>query len=323
MDSLLSLRAAAGTGFLNDQRIKHLFIGQRRDQGTEENEVAVTFHGPRTGLASLLANAGSGGAAEYLSSDAIAAIYISTREPQQLLEELLAQIYRSEPSFQSHLAEAEARLGISLTNDLARAFGTESAFAIEGFSLSGPVWVLAAMVNDPTALESSLRRLTEIWNAEMERSGQAARIRLEQEVIEGRAWNVMSVPPSPLSVTWTCDHAYLVAGPDRGTVTRAIGIRSGGSPLVWSPSFQQQLPASAGLHPSGFAWLNTQGALQKLASLMPYPSVQKLIAERDPILLVFSGATEQIRAVSRTRISGLLMDLVLLQGLGRVGAEKQ
>jgi hypothetical protein len=321
MDSLLP--SGDADAFVNAQQIKHVFLAQRRGQGAEENEVAVTFHGPRAGLASILANEGSGGASEYLSSDAIAAFYVSTREPRQLLEEILAQLFPSEPSFQSSLDQAEARLGISLTNDLAGAFGTESAFSIEGFSLTGPVWVLAAVVNDSSTLETSLRRLTEICNAEMESTGQGARIALEQEVVDGRAWSSISIPPSPLSATWTYDRGYLVAGSDRGAVMRALGIRNGGSSLIWSPSFQQQLPASAGLHPSGFAWLNTQGALQKLATLMPNPAIQKLIAERDPILVVFNGSTEQIRAVSRTRLSGLVMNMLLLRGAGRTIAETQ
>ena len=98
---------------------------------------------------------------------------------------------------------------------------------------------------------------------------------------------------------------------------RAIATRNGGSPLVWSAAFQQQLPSSAGLHPSAFAWLNTKGALQGFAALVPNPALQKLIAERDPILVVFNGTTEQIHAASRTRLSGLIMDMMLLESLSR------
>jgi hypothetical protein len=122
---------------------------------------------------------------------------------------------------------------------------------------------------------------------------------------------------SPLSVTWTYDRGYMVAASDRGTALRALAIRDGGSPLVWSSAFQQQLSASIGLHPSGFVWLNTKGAFQNFAALVSNPTIQKLIAERDPILVLFSGDTEQIRAVSRTRLSGIIMDIMLLQGLSR------
>jgi hypothetical protein len=323
MESLLSSRETIGTEFMNAQQMKHVFLEQRKSSGAEENEIAVTFKGPRVGLASWLASSGSGGAAEYLSSDAVAAIYVSTREPQQLIEELIAQLSQTEPMLQSNLAQAEEKLGISLTNDLARAFGTESAFALEGFSITGPVWVLAALVNDPPTLETSIRRLVDISNAELARTGQTGQIYIDREVVDGREWTALTFASSKLSVTWTYDRGYLVAGSDRGAVIRALGIRNGGSPLIWSTTFQQQLPASTGLHPSGFAWLNTKGALQNLAVLIPSPAIQKLVAERDPILVIFDGATEQIRAVSRTRLSGLLMNVALLQGLGRTSSESQ
>jgi hypothetical protein len=78
---------------------------------------------------------------------------------------------------------------------------------------------------------------------------------------------------------------------------------------------------SAGLHPSGFVWLNTKGTLEGVARLVQNPALQKLIAERDPILVLLTGATEQIRAVSRTRLSGMVVNMMLLQGIGRVRAE--
>ena len=51
------------------------------------------------------------GAAEYLPADALAAGYVSTREPLQLFEELTAQITRSEPDFERGLATMDEKLG--------------------------------------------------------------------------------------------------------------------------------------------------------------------------------------------------------------------
>jgi hypothetical protein len=92
---------------------------------------------------------------------------------------------------------------------------------------------------------------------------------------------------------------------------------------VWSPEFLGQLPSSAGLHPSAFGWLNAKGALGLLSAFSANPAVAELVAGRDPILVVFDGSPEQIHAASRTRISGLIMDLMLLQNLGRVTAGQQ
>jgi hypothetical protein len=118
-------------------------------------------------------------------------------------------------------------------------------------------------------------------------------------------------------VTWTYDGGYMVVASDRGTAERAIATRNGGSALVWSPAFQGQLPASAGIHPSAFAWLNTKGALGMFSALSRSEAVTALLAERDPVLVVFDGKPEQIHAASRTRVSGAIIDAMLLESLSR------
>jgi hypothetical protein len=322
MDSILSMTRSAQAQFLSAQPIKHFFVAQRKPQGVEENELTVSFKGPRTGLASILASTGSGGAAEYLPNDSIIAVYAATRQPQQLFEGITDQLSKLLPVFRNNIADPESQIGISFSNDLLRAIGTESAFAIEGISTTGPVWTLALLVNDSSMLDATIRKLANSINGESEREGKAERVMIEEEAIDGRTWMTMKISARPFAVTWTYDRGYLVAASDRGAAARAIATRNGGSPLVWSPAFQQQLSASAGLHPSGFAWLNTKGTLSSFASLVPNPVIRKLIAERDPLLVTFSGTTEQIRVVSRTRLSGMVMNL-LLQGLGGARAGSQ
>jgi hypothetical protein len=311
MDSLLSFNGMP-TQVAAAQQLKHIILEQR-SAGIEENEIAVSFKGPRKGLASFLASNGSGGAAEYLSRDVIAAIYVSTREPRQMFEELTALIARSQPQFPSNLAKTESTLGVHFANDFASAVGTEASLSLDGISLNGFVWTLAVLLNDPPALDQFIRRMVDGCNAEFARSGQTQRITIEQEVADGRTWTTMKFDQPSLTITWTYDRGYLVAASDRGGAMRAIATRNGGSPLIWSPAFQQQMPGSIGLHPSGFFWLNTKGTLQGLAALVQDPTIKKLIAERDPILVAFSASMEQIRTVSRTRFSGLILDLLQLQ----------
>jgi hypothetical protein len=172
-------------------------------------------------------------------------------------------------------------------------------------------------VNNPLAIDNSVRRLVEIINTDLASPDPAKLITLAQENVDGRTWMTLKSGMAPLPITWTYDNGYLVAASDRGTVLRAIASRSGGTPLVWSSAFQQQLPSSSGLHPSAFAWLNTKGAFQGLASLVSNSVMQQLISERDPILVVWNGTSEQIHVASRTRISGLIMDVMLLENLSR------
>jgi hypothetical protein len=297
--------------------VKYVFFEQRAPTGAEENEVTLAFEGTRTGMASWLADAGSGQAAEYIPADALLAGYVSTREPLQMFEELTSRITQAEPDFANGISSLEEKLGAGFVANLTAAVGTEAALALTGFSVGGPTWVMASVANNPSVIDSSLLKLMEAFNAELDADEQAARISFTQEVANGRTWNTLKPGGIPLGVTWTFDAGYMVAASDRAAAERAIATRHGGLQLVWSPDFLAQLPSSAGLHPSAFAWLNTRGAFAMLAPLVSNPSLSHLMSGRDPILVVFDGSAERIHAASRTRISGLIMDLMLMESLGR------
>jgi hypothetical protein len=296
--------------------MKYIFLEQRAPAGAVENEVTLAFQGPRTGMGSWLADAGSGGAAEYLPADALVAGYLSTREPLQLFEEFSAQITRTVPEFQRSLARVDEKLGTGFVQNLAGALGTEGALALTGLSTAGPTWVMASVANNPSVIDGSLQKMVDTFNAELAPEDQAKRIELSQESANGRTWNTIKPGGLPIAMTWTYDQGYIVAGSDRASAERAIATRNSGAQLVWSPEFLGQLPSSAGLHPSAFAWLNPKGALGILAALTTNPAVTELVSGREPILVVFDGTPEQIHAASRTRISGLIMDLMLIQNLG-------
>jgi len=300
--------------------MKYLFLEQRAPAGAEENEVTLAFQGTRTGMGSWLADAGSGGAAEYLPPDALLAGYVSTREPLQLFEELTAQLTKLGPDFEHNMATMDEKLGAGFIKNLTAALGTEAAVAVTGLSVSGPTWVTASLTNNPAVIDSSLQKLVETANAELGPDEQGKRIVFAQESAGGRTWSTIKAGGLPFGITWTYDRGYMIAGSDRAAAERAIATRNGGSPLVWSPDFLAQLPSSAGLHPSAFGWLNTKGALGFLSALAPSPALRELAAGRDPLLVVFDGTAEQIHAASRTRITGLIMDVMLLQRLGQSGA---
>jgi hypothetical protein len=297
--------------------VKYIFVEQRAPAGVEENEVTLVFQGERTGLASGLANAGSGGAAEYLPADAVLAGYVSTREPWQLFQEFTALMTKHDESFDADMAQVGEKLGAGFLDNLTAAMGTESAFALNGFSVDGPVWVMAGLANDPPVIDRSLQKLVETFNAELAPDEQAKRIVFGQENAGGRVWNTLKVGGFPFGVTWTYDRGYMVAASDRASAERAIATRNGGAQLVWSSDFLGQLPSSAGMHPSAFGWLNTKGALGAFSGLARNPALTRLLAERNPVLVVFDGTAEQIHAASRTRLSGLVLDAMLLESLSQ------
>lgn len=297
--------------------MQYVFLEQRAPTGAEENEVTLVFKSARTGIASWLADSGSGGAAEYVPSDALVATYVSTREPWQVFKDLSTFLTKENASFESDLAKAEGTLGAGFVDGLTRAMGTEAAFAFTGVSVNGPAWMFAGLVNDAATIDSSLKKLVDALNAELAREGQADRIVLTQEAAGGRTWTTMKPSRLPFGITWTYDGGYMIAASDRGTAERAIATRQSGTALVFSPAFLGQLPSSAGLHPSAFAWLNPTGALGMVSALTQNPALTAILSKRDPVLVVVDGTPEQIHAASRTRLSGLMMDVMMLESLGR------
>ena len=188
-------------------------------------------------------------------------------------------ITKAEPDFATGLATLDEKLGAGFVQNLTSGVGTEAAFAVTGLSTSGPTWVLAIVANNQWLIDSSVAKLVEAFNAELGPDEQGKRIVFEQESANGRTWNTLKPGGLPLGITWTYDAGYMVAASDRAVAERAIATRNGGSQLVWSPDFLGQLPSSAGLHPSGFAWLNTKGAFATLAPLAPSPAFAELMAE--------------------------------------------
>jgi hypothetical protein len=152
-------------------------------------------------------------------------------------------------------------------------------------------------------------------NSELGAGEQDKRCVLTWENAGGRRWNTLRAGSLPIGVTWTYEGGYMVSASDRGSAERAIATRYGGTALVWTSAFQNQLPASAGIHPSAFAWVNTKGALGIFSTLTQNPAAASLLAERDPVLVVFDGKLEQIHAASRARLSGTIMDAMLLGSL--------
>jgi hypothetical protein len=287
---------------LGANQLKFAFIEQHTVQGVEENEATVTFNGPRTGIASWLAAPGSAGSTEYASADAVAVFSAATRNPRQIFDELSTLV----PGFAEQLRQVETRTGVNLTNDLASALGTDFTLSLETAAVPIPGWFAAVEVYQPATLNATMNKIVDAYNREAPAERKLA---FKQENIDGRLW--YSVTFSGLGLQWTFDRGYWIVSMDRAVALRAIATRSNGFPLVRSSQFRAQLPSSAGLHRSGFAWFNLGPASSMLSSLTSSPQLQKLLAVRDASLITFNGETERIQVASRTRFTSLMLDTML------------
>ena len=233
----------------------------------------------------------------------------STKDSKQLYDEIVARLTKEKPEFPAHLAEIEAKLGINIGNDIASALGTDFAFGVETMNPL-PGWVAAAEVYKPGTLDGTIAKLVDTFNAELKSDEQNKRLTLSTVTENGLVWKSLKSAISQMTVVWTYDRGYMIISSDTGLGAKAIQTRSGGFPLVRSTAFTAQLPSASGVSPSGFAWLNTKGALSSLTAMIPNPAIQKMAADRDPVLVVLNGETERIRRASRTRKPSLRLDMM-------------
>ena len=289
-------------------RMRHLFLEQKSVGSASENSALLTFNGQREGLASWLASPAATAAGEYISSEALIAGSLTTRNPRQLFDSLLDTLSKMAPETISHLREFEQKTGVNFANDIMGALGTDYAYAIETPTLPIPGWIVAAEVYRQASLDESLRRFVEAFN----RESTTDKLVLATETAAGRTWTTLRHSVSAaVTLQMTYDRGYLLMGTDRATLVRAIQTRAGGFPLVRSAKFRSQLPTGAGVHQSAFLWINTSDSVRQMLSTVVTGQLATLLQSREPLLILINGETERIGAASRNRITGLLFDMLL------------
>src|SRR6185295_3678330 len=147
-ESTESQRMAEQLGILD---LDHFIIDRREVDGRAETRAALTFDHPRRGVASWIAAPAPMGSLSFFSPDANLAAAFAVKSPVNILDEMLA----ANPDFARELAEAQAKHGFDLRNDLAAPLGAEFALGLDGPVLPSPSWKLVAEVYDPVHLQQT------------------------------------------------------------------------------------------------------------------------------------------------------------------------
>lgn len=293
------------------------------EQNSAGNDATISFNGARTGIASWLATPGPAGSAEYVSSEAVSAFSASVRDPRQVFDEIIGQLGEGSETA-AKLAEFEAETGVSVGLDIAASLGSDFTFALERPAAPVSGWLVAVEVVNPGALDEAVRRLVDAYNTQQQQSEEPGPLlTYANQTVNGVSWRSITSADGGQALHWTYDRGYLVAAMDRALAARAISVRESGSPLVHSAAFQQRFPPTSGLHHSGFFWFNTNGVVAEMASLVESPALEGLLNSREPILVIFDGEAERIHAASRSRLTGVLLDAVLVRGIPQESDSEQ
>ncbi len=284
--------------------VRYLVIGQKEADGAPDTRAVVSFSGERTGVASWLAGSAPIGALDFVSPSATMASGFVIQEPTRVLDDLLANI----PDFREDLAEAEARLGLSIRNDLARALGAEFAFAFDGPALPVPSWKLVAEVYDEATLQSSIARLIDTVNREVADAGELD-LELSEILIDGNRYYLISTSKGPLAeIHYTFYNGYLIAAPTRLLVNQAITTQNSGATLVTSTRFTELLPHDGYNNFSAMMFHQFGSAVAGLSEVLSdqqKKAMGGLDSLMEPTLVLAHADRDHIVAASRSQALGL------------------
>jgi len=280
------------------------------------NTASFTFSSARHGLASWLAVPGPMGSLDFVSPQASFATAFVTRDPRQLLSELLAAVG---PQAAIALAAIQQNAGFSPLDDVAGSLGGEATIAVDGPLLPIPSWKVAVEVDNPSRLEFAIEQAV----AAAQRNAPQSGIALSNETVNGRTFYTLTIAKMPIQYVFV--DGYLLIAPNRGLLTSAIAGRTSGQTLPASTTFRAQLPLDTHTNFSAVAYYNLGSAVgpivdQLNASGLLTPDQQKqistLTANRAPTLVYAYGSTDQILVGSRNSIAGMGLDALSSLGLG-------
>lgn len=284
------------------------FIAEQKEVSHQmEARAALGFDGPRTGIAAWLASPSPMGALDYVSPDATLVTAFVVKNPAVIVDQVTGVVNK---------APADLGVpGIDVRNDLAGSLGGEFALALDGPAFPVPSWKLVSEVYDPGRLQATLQKMVEAYNQEAAKHG-GKPLRTAQETVEGRTYYMLAgADPNPLTEAhYTFADGYLIAGPTRALVSRALQVKTNGTSIARSANFLAMAPRDHYANFSGLFYQNLGTTLAPLVGLLGafappaksgQPNPLQSLGNMKPILIAAYGEPDRISFATSGNVLGM------------------
>ncbi len=268
--------------------LQHLIVERQDVGGKSDTRAVLTFDRDRRGVAAWLASPAPMGSLEFISPQATVAAAFVMKDPATMIDELMSYLGTGE-DVEEALAEFEGEFGMSIRDDFAAKLGGEFALALDGPVLPEPSWKFVVEVYDPEGLQRSLEWLVERVNELMQERGRKG-LRMQTTEAGGRVYRSVESLDAAIGFSYVTVDGYLVAGPSRALLERALSGRAAGHTLPRSNRFVALLPQDSQVNFSAVGFQNLGGlvgpALQHLRSV-----AENLGPERSELIEQIAGST--------------------------------
>ena len=156
------------------------------------------------------------GSLSFFSPDANFVSAFVVKSPVSILDEMLS----IKPELAQELADAQAKHGFDLRNDLVAPLGGEVAMGVDGPLLPTPSWKLVAEVYDTARLQQTFQKAVTQLDAELRANGKPG-VQLTSQQAGGRTYYSIGSADGKLSISYLFEDGYLIAGPSRALLEQA------------------------------------------------------------------------------------------------------
>jgi hypothetical protein len=285
--------------------VQYLIAEHRERNGIPANHLNLQFAGTRQRVASWLGSPAPMGSLDFVSPNASIAVATLTKYPASIADDLI--VMASQAKNPVDLNEVDAKLQISVRNDLMVNLGGDFLIAFDGPALPTPAWKIVIEVNNPVALESALERMTKAIDGEM-RDPKTHPVTIEGETANGQQYYTIRDQVTGAALAqYTYADGFMIVAPERAQLIEALHTHDNGNSLARSAAFRALLPHDANENYSAVVYQNLKPALSPLLSQFSgeaADTLRKLASDSRPTVICAWGQDNRIEAATDSRLFG-------------------
>ncbi|HTS28975.1 MAG TPA: FecR domain-containing protein [Bryobacteraceae bacterium] len=307
---------------------RYLIAEQKEVDNQLRTNASLEFNGPRTGIAAVLAEPAPMGSLDYVSPDATLVTAFVVKNPSAIVDQVTGMVDHLPMITGRTRSDVQKETGPEIRNDLAASLGGEFSLSLDGPPFPVPSWKLVTEVYDPARLQATLQKMIVAHDQDAPNTGNKP-LRTGQEVVDGRTYYMIaSGDGNPLTeLHYTFADGYLIAGPTRVLVARALQMKTAGTSITHSAQFIAMTPRDHYFNFSGLIYEKLGTTLAPVVGLLGAFAPQsagsqdalKNLSNVKPMMIAAYGEPDRITISGTGDLSSGMSNLMGGNLLGSLG----